>query len=242
MDLKPSNSALVALCLALSTALFFLGTGLAPYWALTWLAAIPVLYVSSRVSGGEAFFIATAAHALGGLNGWSYYRTVIPTLIVAGIILGSACLFGIAVLLFRSRVLRGKLWQAALIFPAFWVASEYINAVVSVHGTFGNISYSQMNFLPILQVASVTGIWGISFCIFLFAATVAAICSSGTTSAKIPLAIASFVFLALVYGYGIWRLAATPNDSPTVKVALIASDEAQNIHANTPEQAQEIFQ
>jgi apolipoprotein N-acyltransferase len=242
MDLKYSNSALVAVCLTISAALFFLGTGLAPVWALTWLAAIPVLYVSLRVPGAEAFFIAVAAYTLGGLNEWSYSRTVLPTWLVALILLGTGCIFGAAVLLFRSRIRQGKLWQAALIYPAFWVACEYITAVVSVHGTFGNISYSQMDFLPIVQIASVTGIWGISFSIFLFAATVAALLSSGQGSGKVPLALAAFLFLGCVFGYGIWRLAATPKNSATVKVALIASDESENIHADTPAQTETILQ
>jgi Apolipoprotein N-acyltransferase N-terminal domain len=146
MVLKLSNSALVAFCLAMSAALFFLGTGLAPVWVLTWLASIPVLYISPRVPAAEAFFIGAAAYALGGLNEWSYSRTVLPTWLVVLLLLGTACIFGVAVLLFRSCIVRKKLWQATLIVPVFWVAFEYVTAVVSVHGTFGNISYSQMNF------------------------------------------------------------------------------------------------
>jgi apolipoprotein N-acyltransferase len=238
---RPSNNLLIALCLSLSALLFFLGTGLSPLWPLTWLAPIPVLWIAPRVSAGEAFFVAVAAHALGGLNEWSYSRTVLPTWLVASILLFVACFFGLAVLFFRSRILRGKLWQAALIVPAFWVAVEYIVAITSVHGTFGDISYSQMDFLPILQIASVTGIWGISFCIFLFAATVAALLSVGSLPAKAPLAIGVFVLLACVLGFGVWRLATTPKNSPTVKVALIASDEAGNLHPATLEQEQLVY-
>src|SRR5215471_11467324 len=179
MALKLSNSALVALCLTTSAALFFLGTGLAPVWAFTWLAAIPVLYLSPRVSAREAFFIAVAAYALGGLNEWSYSRTVLPTWLVAAILLAAACVFGAGALLFRGQILRGRFWQAAMIFPAFWVTVEYLIAITSVHGTFGNVSYSQLNFLPIVQIASITGIWGISFCIFLFAATIGALFQPG---------------------------------------------------------------
>ena len=79
MDSKPDSSSLAAPCLAISAALFFLGTGLGPIWSCTWLAAIPVLYVASRVSANQAFFIGAAAYALGGLNEWSYSRTVLPT-------------------------------------------------------------------------------------------------------------------------------------------------------------------
>jgi hypothetical protein len=137
-------------------------------------------------------------------------------------------------LLFRGRIRRGQVWQAALIVPLFWVAVEYIIAITSVHGTFGDICYSQMNFLPILQIASVMGAWGISFCIFLFAATVAALLSVGSALAKAPLAIVVSVFLAGVLGFGVWRLATTPKDSPTLRVGLIASDEAANLQAGSP--------
>jgi apolipoprotein N-acyltransferase len=242
MDSKPNNSFLAAPCLAIAAALFFLGTGLAPVWACTWLAAIPVLWISSRLTAPQAFFVAVAAFALGGLNGWSYSRTVLPTWLVASILLFSGCMFALGVLLFRYAIARGKLWQAALVFPTFWVTVEFTVAMLSVHGTFGNVGYSQMDFLPIVQIASVTGIWGISFCIFLFASTVAALLTPAANSARIPFTVSSFLFLACVMGFGFWRLAATPKDSPSVKVALIASDAPENINAATPEGAQAIFE
>ncbi len=89
MDSKPSKTYLAAPCLAISAALFFLGTGLSPVWALTWLAPIPVLWISPRVSARQAFFVALAAYALGGLNEWAYSRTVLPTFIVATFLLAS---------------------------------------------------------------------------------------------------------------------------------------------------------
>lgn len=242
MDSKANNSFLAAPCLAISAALFFLGTGLAPAWELTWLAPIPVLWIASRISARQAFFVAVASFALGGLNEWSYSRTVLPTWLVASILLVSGCVFGVGVLLFRNRIIQGRLWQAALVVPVYWVAFEFTVALLSVHGTFGNLGYSQMNFLPILQIASVTGIWGISFCIFLFAASVAALVNAGSKVERIRLASGALVFFACVFGFGFWRLAATPKDSPTVKVGLIASSAQGNIFAGTPEEAQGIFQ
>lgn len=242
MDSKPSSGFLAAPCLAFSTALFFLGTGLAPVWALTWFAAIPLLWIAPRITARQAFFVAASAYALGGLNEWSYSRAVLPTWLVATILLSSACVFALGVLLFRSCILRGKSWQAAIVFPAFWVSVEFAVAMLSVHGTFGNLSYSQMNFLPILQIASVTGIWGISFCILLFASTIAALLHPGPASAKIPLAVGAAIFLVCVFAFGFWRLATTPKNSPVVKVALIASDSPENINADTPAGAQLIFQ
>jgi apolipoprotein N-acyltransferase len=242
MASKPSSDFLAAPCLAFSAALFFLGTGLAPVWPLTWLAAIPVLWIAPRISATQAFFVASAAYALGGLNGWSYSRAVLPTWVVALFLVIISCVFGATVLLFRTSVLRGKLWQAALVFPASWVTIEFIVAMLSVHGTIGNLGYSQMNFLSILQIASLAGIWGISFSIFLFAATIAVLLNAGPASIKILMSAGVSLFFILVLGFGVWRLVATPKDSPVVKVGLVASDSPENVHANTPAEARAIFQ
>src|SRR5579864_1640533 len=82
MDSKPDNAFAAAPCLAISAALFFLGTGLAPLWPLIWLAPIPLLWVARRLSARQAFVIAGAAYALGSLNEWSYLRVVLATWIV----------------------------------------------------------------------------------------------------------------------------------------------------------------
>ena len=97
MDSKPNNAFVAAPCLAISAALFFVGTGLAPLWPLTWLAPIPVLWAASRLSARQAFFVAAAAYALGFLNEWSYLRTVLSTWIVISFLVLSACLFAVGV-------------------------------------------------------------------------------------------------------------------------------------------------
>ena len=121
MDSKPNPYVLAAPCLAISATLFFLGTGLAPLWPCTWLAAIPVLWLAPRVSGRHAFFVGAASYALGNLNQWSYSHQVVPTWLVASLVLLGASLFGLGVVLFRGRIVRHKIWQAVFILPAFFV-------------------------------------------------------------------------------------------------------------------------
>ncbi|HVW78550.1 MAG TPA: nitrilase-related carbon-nitrogen hydrolase [Alloacidobacterium sp.] len=241
MDLKPNNHAIVAFCLGLSAMFFFFGTGLTPAWPFLWLAPIPVLWIVPRLSAGTGFLVAAVAYAIGSFNVWHYLTAVIPVWLALINSIVPACIFGLAVLLFRSRILKGKLWQAACIVPIVWVVYEYLTSIISIHGTIGNVSYSQMNFLPVLQIASVTGIWGISFSVFLFAATVAALFGSGPQRQKQMLAAASVIYLLAVFGYGIWRLAATPKDSPTIKVGLIASDDSMNLVVPTTDAAAQEF-
>jgi apolipoprotein N-acyltransferase len=117
----------------------------------------------------------------------------------------------------------GKPAAAAVGFAAFWVTVEYVLAMISVHSTFGNLGYTQMNFLPILQLAALTGIWGISFCLMLFAATLAALCSGyGSSREKGVLAVGVAIFLLAILGFGEWRLHA-PQKAEWVSVGLLAS-------------------
>jgi apolipoprotein N-acyltransferase len=237
MVLKPSMNALAALCLAASAALFFFGTGLTPVWMLLWLAPIPILWLSPRISAWQAFFVAAAAYMLGGFNIWFYMTIVAPMWVALLNAFVPACLFAAAVVLFRNRAVHGRLWQAVLIVPAFWVTYEYVTSLLSIHGTIGNIGYSQLNFLPILQLAAVTGIWGISFSILLFAATVAVLLGSGPRRQKTAIAATAAIFFLCVFGYGLLRLARSPKNAPTVKVGLVASDDSNMVLAFTPEQS-----
>ncbi len=225
-----------------SLALFF-GTGLHPHWWLTWLMPIPVLFVAARSSAPRAFFVALAAWFLGSLNMWGVFRNVlqVPLVAVLAFLILPGCFFGLGVLLFRRWLRAGRVAAASVGFAAFWVSYEYVLAMNSIHSTFGNLGYSQMNFLPILQIASLTGIWGMSFCMMLFAATVAALSSGyGTSREKGRLAVGVAIFLLAVIGFGEWRLHA-PQKAEWVSVGLLASDLPQNIMPSKPEDAQRLM-
>ena len=230
---NPYLAALLAL-LTSGTAFYF-ATGLHPMWWLLWVAPIPLLLLAPRVSGRIAFSLAFIAYAFGGLNLWNYFHQLLSTPIpVILLIIGLPALaFAADVLLYRW-MLRRSLWRAVLLFPSFWVGCEFLNALSSPHGTAGNLAYTQMDFLPILQIASVTGIWAVSFCVLLFAATVAAVIGGQIQPAeRRKLAFVIGFALIAVLGFGVGRLTRTV-DSPTVKVALVASDLKQNILAENP--------
>ena len=78
-------------------------------------------------------------------------------------------LFGLGVLLVRSFLRRGLSSSRRFRFHSTCATYEYLVAITSPHSTFGNLAYTQMNCLPVIQIASITGIWGISFIVFLFA-------------------------------------------------------------------------
>lgn len=191
-----------------------------------WLAPLPILVVAPRIRALPAFGVACLAWFLGGLNMWRYlHKTVeMPIPVVLVILILPAGVFGLAVLMARRFTRRGALWRASLALPVLWVAFEYIAEVTSPHSTWGNLGYTQMNFLPVLQVVSLTGIWGISFCVLLLSATIVALLSKhGTASQKAKLGVTIGLFLAGVMVYGSWRLVASPKPQYSVKVALLST-------------------
>jgi len=59
-----------------------------------------------------------------------------------------------------------------LVFPVAWTAIEFLETRLNPYGTWIATGYTQHGILPLMQLASVTGIWGIGFLIGWFAAAV----------------------------------------------------------------------
>jgi len=231
---KPYVAAAVALLL--SSVALYLGSGLHPIWWVLWIAPIPVLTVAPRLSRRTAFATAFVSYALGGLNLWTYFRHALSTPLSVTLLIVAlpALAFAADVLLYRWMLTKSA-WRAAVLFPSFWVACEFLNAITSPHSTAGNLGYTQMDFLPILQIASITGIWSISFCVFLFSATAAILLSGHRKAADHrTLAIVVLTLLLAVVGFGVWRLYTTPPTQHTVIVGLVASDLGQNLLTEDP--------
>ena len=152
-------------------------------------------------------------------------------------ILVPALVFGLCVLFTRSFLRRGALVLGAIAFPASWVAYEYLSEVGSPNSTFGNLGYTQMNFIPIIQIASITGIWGISFIVFLFAGTIGALLSgAGKPWQRRGLALAVGALLCLLFFFGEWRLSSHP-PARSVTVTLMAKDVPISVYLGSEEQA-----
>jgi len=233
VDSKPDRqkAVLAALGAAVSGAGLYFGSGLHPVWWLTWLAPVPVLLAAPRVSAKLAFLAALFAWGVAGLSLWAYLRHLlgIPLWPVISILLAPALVFAVVVLGYRKLLLRSRLWAASFALPAAWVSYEYLLAVTSPHSTFGNSAYSQMDVLPVLQIASVVGIWGIGYCLMLFPALLGALLSpGGTAPQKGTLAITGGAVLLLVLAAGSWRIHRRPASSGEVTVGLVASDLQEN--------------
>lgn len=232
---------LAAAATLLSGAAFYFGAGLNPKWWLVWVAALPVLLVAPSLPWGWALLVAFAANALGALSFWNYLRHYLqfPPSAIAVYLFAPAAGIALAVLLFRSFFRRGQVWLAVLAFPSLIVAYQYLAELAL--GTFGNTAYTQLNNLPVLQLAAVSGMWGIGFVVLLFApAVAAAILSRGETRRKLALMLAAV--LICVYGYGAWRLRSTPAPAHPIVVGLVSTEFPNNISPESDAQRMQLLQ
>ena len=237
MDSRPDPLRAITIALAAvltSSAGFYFGSGLRPIWWITWLAPLPVLLAASRLAARSTFVVAFLASAIGALNMWHYLRHSIQTPLPVCVILliPPALVFALAVLLFRGLLRRRAIWQAALSVAVAWVVWEYAFSLSSPHSTFGSLAYTQMDFLPMVQFASATGVFGISFCLLLLPATITlCLCGRHTWRQMRAVTAAVCVFLAAVLGFGYWRIHQSLPPAMSARVGLIASDLPENIIA-----------
>jgi hypothetical protein len=151
------------------------GNGLDPLWPLMRFAPLPLLAFALRSKWWATAMVTVAVMLLGNLNILSYFTKTLgmPGSTWVGIFLVAGVVFAGGVLLFRVLVLRGAVWSGLVALPALWVTSEYFRNFTTPHGSAGSLAYSRMRFLLFLQLASITGPWGMSFVILVLPAAIA---------------------------------------------------------------------
>jgi apolipoprotein N-acyltransferase len=233
------------LVVLVSAVCFWLGTGLEPWWPFIWLAPLPLLLFAPVHSALKTALVTASAVILGYLNIWSYLRLLkVPPTAIVTILVVIALIFVFATLLFRGLLLRGAIWTATLAFPAVWTVAGYLESLTSVNGTAGNLAYTQLRFLPFLQVASITGPWGMTYLLLLFSSALA---SGHFVRVTQPLLAKRILFaglgvIALALVFGTIRL-ALPHAPGSLKVGLVTSGIAANDDvASEGKPAAELFQ
>jgi len=104
---------------------------------------------------------------------------------------------------------------AMLLAPVFWTALEFVRSYALTGFPWSSIGYSQHKFLPFIQIADITGIYGISFLILAVNGAIADILLLKRRKAdkplysSIPITIGLFVLtivLSGVFSYGFYKL------------------------------------
>ncbi len=124
-----------------------------------------------------------------------------------------------------DRWLQPKLGGIAgtLVFPTAFVSLDYLNSF-GPYGSWGAAAYSQYGNLALLQLLSITGLWGIAFLIAWFAAIFNAVWEEGWHSPRArKSAYLCLGCIAMVLLLGGARLAIFPPRAKTVRIASLSS-------------------
>lgn len=200
---------------------------------LAWIAFIPLFFALRELNVKTGFW-------LGGITGIVFFSGTVHwvtnsihfyggfPLIPASLITLSLCaylalypaLFGACVVSIRNN-------QPKLLFvaaPLIWTALELARTYVFSGFPWSLLGYSQYSVLTVIQIADITGVYGVSFLIVLVNASLAAILMDRKNYVPI---ITAVVVVILVLGYGFVKLRA-PQASDGISISVVQGNIEQD--------------
>lgn len=138
---------------------------------LAWISIVPLLLVliTSKPTMGVFYGVVFGTMQALIINYWhgTYDYVSLHLITIAFVV--EFLLFMIPLVLLIK--LSGR-W-GFLIVPAAWVVFDYVRSIGILGYPWGIIGTTQFQFLPIIQIASITGVWGVNFVVLLCNASIA---------------------------------------------------------------------
>lgn len=216
------------ICAALAAVMFYLSQGLNDVWGLAWIAPLPLLWLAyghetNRAPRWQVFAASLTAFAAGQIYFLQCYGTFLLTSELA-MMFGGGALFAVVMLMARRAKQNLPPIAALFVFPAAWTAVEYLIGLVSPHGAWMTLGYSQAAYPAAIQIASLFGAPAVTFMLCLFASALALAAHGERRTAWMGMGLC---VLALGFGYA--RL--EQGGGEIVKVAALASEGPAHIKA-----------
>ncbi len=135
-----------------------------------WIALIPLFFVIGNSSKKASFFLSYLAGAVffAGLLRWLTHVTVPGYAVLVSYLALYFGLFGLLGNLFLNK-LRGSglYFLSILILPSLWVSLEFLRGVLFTGFPWGLLGYTQYKNPVLIQIADITGAYGVSFLIVM---------------------------------------------------------------------------
>ena len=211
---------------------FRFAVNLTPVWWLVWIVPIPLIVVALRSTSRETFWTTALALLIGLSRNFHYYQLAMPTGIALLVLLAQAWLWVFVIGATRRIVLRYQSWWTVFCYPLMWCAADTLMAAFLPDGNWGSLAYSQAEFLPFVQIASLFGVAGVLFLLALFPSTIALafVYRNRLHRAHYAYGLTGFLIVATLV-YGTVRLQISSNGQQTV-FGLISIDDAIGLNAS----------
>ena len=195
-------------------------------WQFGWCGFIPLFIALENKSLRRSFIVAY----LCGVIFWSFtvywlvHVTLLGTIILVLYLALYFGLFGLGITFLRRNQENGILF-----FPCLWVLLEYVRSYLFTGFPWALIGFSQYKNLPVIQIANITGVWGVSFLVVLVNTVIYSIIRK-QLKLRIYLIYAAILFLSLAYGF--IRLSYRPalqKGSRVLKISVIGGNIPQDL-------------
>jgi apolipoprotein N-acyltransferase len=143
-------------------------------YLLAWVALTPLLVSLYDLRKKEAFkagFLAGGIYFFGTIY-WIYHALhnygsfpLVPSLLLVLLLSLYLSLYPAIFSYFYSSLIRKTDFPALFIAPVLWTPLEFIRSYALTGFPWASLGYSQYAFLPAIQIADITGIYGVSFLI-----------------------------------------------------------------------------
>lgn len=220
---KYSNLLNFILVIMLTSMAYYYAMGEQNIWFLLWVAPLPLCMYALEASFQSSIGAGFAVSFINGsalIIASSLPMEIIKLLLFENL-LGSIA-FALILSVFRYITIRYKHWLTSLVFASGLTSYEFIVSLFSRGGSISSIAYTQIMNLPVVQIASITGIWGITF---LLSVIPAGIASAWYYRKNRQLSIKTILFpgslLLLTIIFGIYHLSMSTQGS-SVKIGIVA--------------------
>ena len=210
---------------------------------LAWVGLVPwLLMVRETKSQRGAFLWSWLAGVLFFIaNMWWLAMVTAPGMVALMVLLG--LYWAVAAVVIRGAGLLSERWldravpawldarlATVLLVPAAWVSLEWLRGNWPLNGLpWLFLGHGQTPILAMCQVADALGVYGISFWVVAINALVALfVIDRFNFTRLVPAAATVGPLLALVLGYGVWRLSQTDQREPGPMVMVVQSNYPQS--------------
>ncbi len=176
---------------------------------LAWIGFVPLFFALRNKSAFKSFFLAYFAGAVfwSGTIYWLIHVTPAGLIILVLYLSFYFGLFGSILSFFTRyalRVTRHDFLLTLLFIPSLWVVLEYLRGFLFTGFPWIPLGYSQYLSLPVIQIADITGVWGVSFLVMMVNTAVYSVigcrCTVNGVIRKIAVPLLCLIFV-LLYGY-----------------------------------------
>jgi apolipoprotein N-acyltransferase len=215
----------------------------ADFSVLAWFAFVPLLLAIARKSPAQAFRLGLVS-GLAAYGGIFYWLNIVMTLygklpwpVSFSFFLLFATYLALYVGIIAGLVRKGEIAGISplLSFPVLWVGFEYLRSFALTGCPWASLGYTQYRTLPLIQIADITGVYGLSFLIVLANVVLLRIIKGAVMRGPsvYPTKSAALLLLLLVLslGYGFMRLNSADRGSP-LKVVLAQGNIPQDVKWN----------